>query len=66
MDFEPCTPCAKMDFPSIYLNFRLIQDTKVRGSEPALICGKSVDQRIKDTPGITGLSALRVPIDGRD
>jgi len=55
-----------MDFPSIYLNFRLIQDTKVRGSEPALICGKSVDQRIKDTPGITGLSALRVPIDGRD
>ena len=40
--------------------------TKVCGSEPALWSGKSVDQRIKGTPGITGLSVPRVPIDGPD
>ena len=33
-------------------------------SEPLVLCGKAKDQRIKGTPGITGLSRSRVPIDG--
>lgn len=42
------------------------QITKVCGSEPAFWSGKNVDQRIKDTPGITGLLTPRVLIDGLD
>jgi hypothetical protein len=38
--------------------------TKVGLSEPAVLNGKAVDQRIKATPGITGLSPPRVHIDG--
>ena len=33
-------------------------------SDPALPSGRGVAQRIKGTPGITGLSLLRVHIDG--
>ena len=32
-------------------------------SDPAVPNGRAVAQRIKGTPGITGLSPLRVPID---
>ncbi len=38
--------------------------TKVGLSEPAVLNGKAVDQRIKATLGITGLSPPRVHIDG--
>ena len=38
--------------------------TKVGISDPAVLCGKAVAQRIKVTPGITGLSPPRVHIDG--
>ena len=38
--------------------------TKVGLSDPAVLCGKAVAQRIKATPGITGLSPPRVHIDG--
>jgi hypothetical protein len=34
-------------------------------SDPAVACGSAVDQRIKATPGITGLSCPRVHIDGK-
>src|ERR1700758_2996046 len=34
-------------------------------SDPAVACGSAVAQRIKGTPGITGLSFPRVHIDGR-
>ena len=34
-------------------------------SDPAVACGSAVDQRIKVTPGITGLSCPRVHIDGK-
>ena len=34
-------------------------------SDPAVACGSAVDQRIKGTPGITGLSSPRVHIDGK-
>lgn len=30
------------------------------------VIARHVDQRIKDSPGITGVPVLRVPIDGRD
>ena len=33
-------------------------------SDPAVVCGSAVAQRIKGTPGITGLSPPRVHIDG--
>ena len=33
-------------------------------SDPAVPCGRAVAQRIKGTPGITGLSPPRVHIDG--
>jgi hypothetical protein len=33
-------------------------------SDPAALCGRAVAQRIKGTPGITGLSPPRVHIDG--
>ena len=33
-------------------------------SDPAVLCGRAVAQRIKGTPGITGLSLPRVHIDG--
>ena len=39
--------------------------TKVGLSDPAVECGIAVAQRIKVTPGITGLSPPRVHIDGR-
>ena len=39
-------------------------DTKVGLSDPAVTCGSAVAQRIKGTPGITGLSGPRVHIDG--
>jgi hypothetical protein len=29
-------------------------DTKVGHSDPAVLCGRAVAQRIKGTPGITG------------
>ena len=38
--------------------------TKVGLSDPAALSGKAVAQRIKATPGITGLSPPRVHIDG--
>jgi hypothetical protein len=34
-------------------------------SDPAVPSGRAVAQRIKATPGITGLSCPRVHIDGR-
>src|SRR4029450_5143289 len=37
---------------------------KAGTSDPALACGSGVAQRIKGTPGITGLSSPRVHIDG--
>ena len=33
-------------------------------SDPVVLCGKAIDQRIKGTPGITDLSPPRVHIDG--
>ena len=39
--------------------------TKVGDSDPAVACGSAVAQRIKGTPGITGLSSPRVHIDGK-
>ena len=38
--------------------------TKVGLSDPAVPYGRAVAQRIKGTPGITGLSPPRVHIDG--
>ena len=38
-------------------------DTKVGVSDPTVECGIAVAQRIKGTPGITGLSLPRVHID---
>jgi hypothetical protein len=38
--------------------------TKVGLSDPAVLSGRAVAQRIKGTPGITGLSLPRVHIDG--
>src|SRR5436305_10557332 len=38
--------------------------TKVGLSDPAVASGSAVAQRIKGTPGITGLSSPRVHIDG--
>ncbi len=38
--------------------------TKVGLSDPTVLSGKAVAQRIKGTPGITGLSPPRVHIDG--
>src|ERR1700737_2342138 len=38
---------------------------KAGHSDPAVACGSAVAQRIKATPGITGLSCPRVHIDGR-
>src|SRR5210317_1166829 len=38
--------------------------TKVGLSDPAILYGRVVAQRIKGTPGITGLSPPRVHIDG--
>ena len=40
-------------------------ETKVGPSDPAMANGSVVDQRIKATPGITGLSSPRVHIDGK-
>ena len=39
-------------------------DAKAGLSDPAVECGIAVAQRIKGTPGITGLSGPRVHIDG--
>ena len=39
-------------------------DTNVGLSDPAVAHGSAVAQRIKGTPGITGLSGPRVHIDG--
>ena len=38
--------------------------TKVGLSDPVVLCGRAIAQRIKGTPGITGLSRPRVHIDG--
>ena len=38
--------------------------SKEGSSDPAVLCGRAVAQRIKATPGITGLSPPRVHIDG--
>ena len=40
-------------------------DTKVGLSDPVVLSGRAIAQRIKGTPGITGLSSPRVHIDGR-
>ena len=40
-------------------------DTKVGLNDPAVAYGSAVAQRIKGTPGITGLSDPRVHIDGQ-
>ena len=37
--------------------------TKVGHSDPVVACGSAIAQRIKGTPGITGLSSPRVHID---
>ena len=34
-------------------------------SDPVVVCGNAIAQRIKGTPGITGLSSPRVHIDGK-
>ena len=39
------------------------RDIKVGHSDPVILCGKVIAQRIKGTPGITGLWFLRVHID---
>ena len=39
-------------------------DAKAGLSDPAVLSGRAVAQRIKGTPGITGLSPPRVHIDG--
>ena len=39
-------------------------DTKVGHSDPVVPHGRAIAQRIKGTPGITGLSPPRVHIDG--
>ena len=39
-------------------------DTKVGHSDPVVLSGRAIAQRIKGTPGITGLSPPRVHIDG--
>lgn len=39
-------------------------ETKVGLSDPVVLCGRAIAQRIKGTPGITGLSLPRVHIDG--
>jgi hypothetical protein len=36
--------------------------TKVGHNDPVILCGKVIDQRIKGTPGITGLYFRRVHI----
>ena len=38
-------------------------DTKVGLSDPVVLSGRAIAQRIKGTPGITGLSRPRVHID---
>ena len=38
--------------------------TKVGLSDPVVLCGRAIAQRIKGTPGITGLYFPRVHIDG--
>ncbi len=38
--------------------------TKVGLSDPVVLDGRAIAQRIKGTPGITGLSVPRVHIDG--
>jgi hypothetical protein len=38
--------------------------TKVGLSDPVVLSGRAIAQRIKGTPGITGLSVPRVHIDG--
>ncbi len=38
--------------------------TKVGLSDPVVLSGRAIAQRIKATPGITGLSPPRVHIDG--
>ena len=38
-------------------------EMKVGHSDPIILYGKVIDQRIKSTPGITGLWFLRVHID---
>ena len=50
------------DKPSLTVRHTCRTDTKVGGSEPVNICGKFTDQRMKGTPGITGLFASRVHI----
>ena len=37
---------------------------KAGHSDPVVLCGRAIAQRIKVTPGITGLSGPRVHIDG--
>jgi len=39
-------------------------ETKVGHSDLVVPCGRAITQRIKGTPGITGLSLPRVHIDG--
>jgi hypothetical protein len=39
--------------------------TKVGLSDPVVVCGNAIAQRIKGTPGITGLFGSRVHIDSR-
>ena len=39
-------------------------ETKVGHSDPVVLCGRAIAQRIKGTLGITGLSPPRAHIDG--
>ena len=40
-------------------------ETKVEHSDPVALCGRAIAQRIKATPGITGLSCPSVHSDGK-
>ena len=45
---------------------RLTRQTAAKAghSDPVVLSGRAIAQRLKGTPGITGLSPLRVHIDG--
>jgi hypothetical protein len=58
-------PSSAMAQESLTVRLTSRTGTKVGHSDPAVACGSAVDQRIKGTPGITGLSSPRVHIDGK-
>ena len=50
----------------LYLTVRLCShaEMKVGHNDPVILSRGIIDQKIKGTPGITGLLRFRVPIDG--